>query len=726
MTATARYFFRVIQIGVVTLLLGYSAGHAFAASSVADTEHVRAELIASVDKVYPGAEIELGINERIIPHWHTYWQNSGDSGEPTTIQWTLPRGVNAGEIQWPIPKRFSIGPVTNYGYEHEVTLLSAVKVPANAVIGGVFPIHAKVGWLVCNEICIPETVELNLNLPIVAKGSATGKGSPLIEKARKTLPQVSPWSASVEYQQHQLLLRISGNASLNTQANDLYFYPLQWGRILHNVVQTPSVDGNTLVLKLKPGEAPVKPSENLSGVLVVSENRGGEQVATGYVINAAISAASSPIINLTAEANESANLGLPAALLLALLGGVILNLMPCVFPVLSIKALSLLSHVHQEPLQTRLHGLAYTLGILVSFSLLAGLLIALKAGGAQIGWGFQFQSPVFVLVVAYLMFGVGLSLSGVFTIGNSVVGVGSSLAQRSGYSGSFFTGVLATIVATPCTAPFMGAALGYALAQSPVVLLSVFLSLGLGLALPYLLLSSWPYLQRWLPRPGVWMERVKQGLAFPMYLAAVWLIWVLAQQRGANAIAVALGGMVAIAFAAWLYGITRNSKTSTRHGSTAIAVIAVLIALTGGYAGVLANPANAKLSNAKLKNEIAATKSQNWEPYSSEKLQSLLAQGKPVFLNFTAAWCISCLANERVTLSDSKVIAAFKNSGITYLKGDWTNQDVQITQFLKEFGRSGVPLYVAYPANRKDGKAVKPVVLPQILTPEIVVNAVKL
>ena len=367
--------------------------------------------------------------------------------------------------------------------------------------------------------------------------------------------------------------------------------------------------------------------------------------------------------------------------------------MPCVFPVLSIKALSLLKHAQQSPTQTKLQGLAYTAGILVSFILLGVLLILLKAGGAQIGWGFQFQSPLFVLIVAYLMFAVGLSLSGVFSIGGSIMGVGSSLTQKSGYSGSFFTGVLATIVATPCTAPFMGAALGFALSQPPFALLAVFISLGFGLALPYLLLSYSPSLQRYLPKPGVWMDRLKQAMAFPMYAAAVWLVWVLVQQAGVNSVVIALGGMVLISLAGWLYETTKFSGIFTQRISTGFAIFALITALIGGYFGI-------ETSAAVTVENSETTAAKNYEPYySAERLRTLRAEGKPVFVNFTAAWCISCLVNEKVALSQSSVKDEFKKRGITYLKGDWTNRDAEITKILSEFGRSGVPLYVYYPGK---------------------------
>ena len=444
------------------------------------------------------------------------------------------------------------------------------------------------------------------------------------------------------------------------------------------------------------------------GVLAVTEETNNGLITRGYSVSVPLTPA--PVT----ESNDTGvDLLLGTALVLALLGGLILNLMPCVFPVLSIKALSLIQQADNDPLETRLHGWAYTGGIQLSFLLLGVLLIVLKSGGAEIGWGFQFQSPLFVLLVAYLLFAVGLSLSGVFTIGGSIVGVGSNLARRSGYTGSFFTGVLASIVATPCTAPFMGAALGFALTQPPLIQMAVFQSLGLGLALPYLFLSHWPSLQQRLPKPGIWMERLKQGFAFPMYAASVWLVWVLAQQAGTNAIAFALAGMVAIAFAAWLYEITKLSATKTRFSGASVATLALFAALFGSIYAINSLAANVQTGG-------VLSHDQNWEPYSSSRLKELRAAGKPVFINFTAAWCISCLVNEKVALSQKAVIDSFKHEGITYLKGDWTNRDVEITRVLADFDRSGVPLYLFYPA----GTAEKPIILPQILTPELVTRVV--
>jgi thiol:disulfide interchange protein/DsbC/DsbD-like thiol-disulfide interchange protein len=693
-----------------------------ASSFEAGTEQVKAQLVASVDAVHPGGEILVGVHQRIIPHWHTYWRNPGDSGLATTIAYELPIGAKAGKIQWPTPSRITLGPVTSYGYENEVTLLTKIKVSQDSVAGSVFSIKAKVKWLVCKESCIPQQVDLALDLPIVLPGADAGTGSPLIDLARASLPAASPWPISLAYSKDVLSLRMTDAKLQSSGVKNIWFYPDEWGKIAHGAEQPWQISGDNLELQMKPGDVRLSPGESLTGVLAITQDSGSGPVTRGYSVQVAGGAAVfeiaalKPVVSGIAPVTAGQpDLALASALLLALSGGVILNLMPCVLPVLSIKALALIKQAQYAPLQTRLHGLAYTLGILASFALLGGVLIALKAGGAQIGWGFQFQSPVFVLAVAYLMFTVGLSLSGVFSIGGSVAGIGSSLAERPGYSGSFFTGVLATIVATPCTAPFMGAALGFALTQPPASLLAVFFCLGLGLALPYLLLSQWPSLQRRLPKPGVWMDRLKQGLAFPMYGTAVWLVWVLAQQAGVNVVAIALGGMVIIAFAAWLYEFTKMAGKAGQRSGFGVAALSLGLALVGGYFGVETTAAMPSLNVEPVKNA---------EPYSAERLNELRSQGKPVFLNMTAAWCISCLVNEKVALSQSSIVDMFKRSGITYLKGDWTNRDPEITRLLTEFGRSGVPLYVFYPAGAAN--STKPIVLPQILTSDIVTRAVTL
>lgn len=687
------------------------------------TDQVEVRLVPATAQVRPGERLTLGLHQRIAPHWHTYWRNPGDSGLATRLNWQLPAGAQAEPIQWPIPQHFEIGPVTNYGYANAVTLLTEVSLPRTLAVGSQVPIEVEANWLVCHEVCIPQKARLGLSLPVVAADAPASPTDPLITQARAQLPQSPTWSTTVARSGTGLTLTLPAQAVPADVKPVLRFFPSEWGPVSHAGAQHVSRQGGAWVLHLPAGEAPLAEGQVLDGVLVVSQGEGAQAQRVGYTLQSTVGPAGTPTSGNTPSAtaltaSEGSALGLASALLLALIGGLVLNLMPCVFPVLSIKALALLQHSAQSPAKARLHGLAYTGGVLVSFALLAGVLILLKAGGDQVGWGFQFHSPVFVLAVAYLMFAVGLSLSGVFTLGQSVTGVGQSLADRSGLAGSFFAGVLATIVATPCTAPFMGGAIGFALTQPAAVLFAVFLSLGLGLALPYLLLSTWPALQRWMPRPGIWMERLKQVLAFPMYATTAWLIWVLAQQAGVDAVAIALAGLIAIAFAAWAYDSSRLASPIAQRGGAALAVIALSGALAASHIGLATIEQTAATSSAS--NTGTTSAANGHQVYSEASFNALRAQGQPVFLNFTAAWCITCLVNERVALSQPSVQSAFQAQGVTYLKGDWTRQDPAITAVLQRFGRSGVPLYVYYPP----GSHSEPVVLPQILTPGLVLSSI--
>jgi thiol:disulfide interchange protein DsbD len=668
-------------------------------SDSAASAQVRIRLLAAADAVHPGERILFGVEQTLEPEWHTYWINPGDTGVPTRIAWDLPAGAHAGAVAWPVPARFRTGPVTSYGYAGRATLLAALTVPQDARPGTSFPVRARVSWLVCKDVCIPQQAEVGLALPVLAVGMPSGAGALAVGPAHAALPVTAPGDVHAATDGKAVALTVSGMGAHAADLEEAWFYDDARGRIAPGAPQAARIDGDRLVLRLRAGD---QPGGRLTGVLVVKTRT----ARRGYAIDMALAASTAPIA-LPEDAAPTADASLPLALLFALLGGLVLNLMPCVFPVLSIKALSLLDHARDDPRTARLHGVAYTLGVLASFALLGVALIVLKAGGAQAGWGFQFQSPAFVLATAYLMCAVGLNLSGVFEVGGTLAGVGDALASRAGYAGSFFTGVLATVVATPCTAPFMGGAVAYALAQPAAVLLAVFLSMGCGLALPYLLLSARPVLQRHLPRPGPWMVRVRQAFAFPMYGAAVWLVWVLARQSGVDAGAAALGGMVALAFAAWLYGATRFASSFMRRAGGVGAALVAVAALAVGHAGI-------------QRGQPAATTDTAWTPYSAARLQALRADGKPVFVNLTASWCITCLVNERVALSDGAVDAAFRRTGIAYLKGDWTSQDERITALLKQFGRSGVPLYVFYPA----GTDSRPVVLPQLLTPGIVLDAI--
>lgn len=709
----------VLLLALFGLTGALPATSAPAAANPVRTENVEAELTAEQAAV-PGRTVWLALTQRIRPGWHTYWLNPGDSGIATEIKWTLPPGWSAGAIVWPAPQRFPIGPLVNFGYAGEVHLLTPVTVPADAVPGQPVTLTAAADWLVCEDICIPESATLSLTLPVAAGPAAPSpQAAALFTAARASLPVDNPFPARFEAgkEQHRLTLALP-QAEAGRLAG-AFFFPEQWTVASPNAAQTLTMDAEGLHLTFPPGGA--LPKEDIRGVLVLEETLGDGATArqalqisvpaTGGAVTpdgaAPGAAASAAATRPTAAASETAGLGLGLALVFALLGGMVLNLMPCVFPVLSMKALALVRH---EAEHARAHGLVYTAGVLVCFAAVAGVLIALRAGGAEIGWGFQLQDPLVVGILAYVMFLLGLSLSGVFSIAGSFMGVGQGLAGREGYSGSFFTGVLATVVATPCTAPFMGAAVGYALLQPWYEALAVFLALGLGMALPFLTLTLSPALLRRLPRPGLWMDRLKQALAFPLYATAAWLVWVLSLQAGPAAVAGVLGGMVLVAFAAWLYGVTRTADTGWRLGASAFGLLA-LVAAVALVRLPAAGPAQAAAAG-------TAAAGEGHEPFSEARLAELTGQNKPVFVNLTAAWCITCLVNEKTSLSAAAVKAALAERGITYLKGDWTNRDATITRMLERFGRSGVPLYLLYVPGRAE-----PVVLPQVLTEGLVLDA---
>lgn len=680
---------------------------------------VRPELLLDRSAVAGGERIRWGVRLQTMQGWHTYWQNPGDSGLPTRIEWTLPEGFAASPIRWPVPDRFLMGSVVNFGYGEEVVLLGTIEAPGSLPPGEV-EIRAKVDWLVCEEVCLPGGTTLARKLP-TGRSEVDAAASARLDAAERTLPIEAPWKAELRTGDDAVVLLLPelGDAPVASA----FFFPAEGEVIEHGAEQRLVRTEGGLELRMVPSAYAEGLPSRLEGVLLLEEPAaGGGTTKRGFAIRAAAPSIQPAAAGSTKggtptgapshapTGSAEGSLGVAAALGLALLGGLVLNLMPCVFPVLSLKVLGVVQQASETASRVRLHGLAYTAGILVSFALLSGLLLVLRAGGAEIGWGFQLQSPGFVAVLAYLLFALGLSLSGVFHIGGSFMGIGHSLASRPGLSGSFFTGVLATVVATPCTAPFMGAAVGFALLQPAPVAVGIFLSLGLGLALPFLILSFVPALHRLLPRPGAWMVRFQQALAFPLYGTVAWLVWVLQRQVGPEALAAVLAGLVLVAFAAWAWAASRESRGAMRRVGSALGIGAAAAAL------LLARlPAGAERSAAAPAVSAADSIA---EPWSEERLEQLRAEGKPVFVNFTAAWCVTCLVNERTTLGTERVRSLFAEKGITYLKGDWTNEDPAITAALERHGRSGVPLYLYYPAGGGEPK-----VLPQILTEEIVRDA---
>jgi len=657
---------RLILVALASLLLAHPALAAESAPSM--TKRATVTLVSDTDSVAPGQPYHLGLRMRMAPGWHTYGRNPGDAGIPPELTWTLPAGTTAGEIAWPTPIRQKEGELMTFAYTGEVLL----AVPAT----GPGPVKLHASWLVCDNICVPEEADFSLDLPAGNPSPSAQAG--LFATAAATVPRPSPFQATIS---PQGALRVSG-AGLSGQAvREAWFIADTADVIAASGAQALQGDADGITLALTPAEG-FKPNLALPGVLVLRDNA-GQQTALA-------------VIAQPGDAPPPTSIW--QALGFALLGGLILNLMPCVFPVLAMKAFGIAKLASGQRGAARAMAGAYTLGVLATFAAIGLGLVALRQLGHAVGWGFQFQSPIFVAGMAWVLFATGLAMSGLFEIQTGLESMGQGLTLRRGLSGSFASGALAVLVATPCTAPFMGVAIAAALAAPPAQTLAVFLAMGLGLAAPTALLSVVPAVGRLLPKPGAWMDIFRQAMAFPMYGAVVWLVWVVSLQSGSQGVLAVTSGILLIGFAAWLWRLRFRV-------ARAIAVTAMLLALA--MLPVL-DSAEAPKSDSTA------------QGFTPERLASLRAEGRPVFINMTAAWCVTCLVNERVALGTQAVRAAFQAAGVTLLKGDWTRQDPRITTFLQAQGRDGVPLYIFFPAGGKP-----PVVLPQLLTESSVLAAIK-
>ncbi|MBO1075095.1 thioredoxin family protein [Roseomonas marmotae] len=655
-------------------------------------------LAAEVAAIAPGEPFRIGLRQRLAPGWHTYWQNPGDAGTPPEIALALPEGASAGAIQWPAPQRIPYGPLVNYGYEGATLLPLEVTPPATLAPGQSFTIEAQASWLVCEQVCIPEEGRFTLTLPVEASPRPDPAMAVLFQRAEAELPRPSPWQASLGFQGPQGALLLTGEDLSPATVREAFFFPLEWGVLDHAGAQPLEVTQGALRLGLPRGSAELP--ARLAGVVAITDGAG---LRSAY----SLSATPGPV-PAALPGGGTGSLPLGQALLWAALGGLILNLMPCVFPILAMKALGIARLSGAARATVRAHGASYTAGVVLCFLALGGALMALRLAGQTAGWGFQFTSPLFVALTGWLMLAVGLNLSGVFQTGGPV-GAGGGLTARGGHLGSFATGALAVLVATPCTAPFMAAAIGAAMALPPAGTLAVFGALGLGMAAPYALLALAPGLARLLPRPGAWMERLKQALAFPMYAAALWLLWVLAQLTGPEGLAAALAGGLAIGFGAWALGSAQGARGRWRLLGRGGAVLALLLA-----AATLPRLAEAPPPAAAQAAEGGA------EPWSEARVAAARAEGRPVFVNLTAAWCITCKVNERVALDTPAVREAFAARDVAYLTGDWTRGGEEIAALLRAHGREGVPLYLVYAPGTGT-----PEVLPQILTESIVLRALE-
>ncbi|MCM2356000.1 MAG: thioredoxin family protein [Arenimonas sp.] len=686
-------------------------------ATVVRTDQVRAELLAHAPEgAAPGAKVWVGLQLTHAPEWHTYWKNSGDSGLPTELQWTLPPGVTAGEIAWPTPRKFPIGPLANYGYNGTVLLPVPLTVSPEFQ-GQQLDVKLQASWLVCRKECIPEEGSFSLRIP--AQGS-TGLNGAAFDAAFNAAPRDQAAATSSLAPEAGFL-----NVSLDTlpaawKGQKLEFYPEPTGLIDPGAPWTQAWDGARWTAKL-PLSAQRGDSPSEVALVVAQADAPGEgpglagvrmtvPVQGAWPPVAALPAAGvSPALQAALDANAAraaapasgaSVLTLGAALLSALIGGLILNLMPCVFPVLAIKVLAFAKHADDRAAHRR-SGLAYTAGVVVSFLALGGLLLALRAAGEQLGWGFQLQSPAVVAGLAVLFTLIGLNLAGLFEFGSVLPSGLASLQAKNPTADAFLTGVLAVAVASPCTAPFMGASLGLAATLPAAQALAVFGVLGLGMALPYLAASWWPAIARALPRPGAWMERFRQFMAFPMFATVVWLLWVLGQQSGIDGAAALLMLLLALALLVWSLGLSGKGRV----------VLGGLSAAARVWLGVAVGPNVTRLQDSGPAT-VAETGVQgvSWQPWSADKVTALQAEGRPVFVDFTAAWCVTCQFNKRNALADEGLLQDMAAKNVALLRADWTRRDPAVTAALAQLGRNGVPVYAIY----KNGQP--PVVLTEVLS----------
>ncbi len=746
---------------------GLLAGQASAAKTgygPVKVDAVEVELVSPNGAARPGEELVVGLRIRHDPHWHTYWRNPGDSGLPTTLQWQLPPGVQAGEIQWPAPKRLPIGPLTNFGYEDELVLPVALRVPAG--VAGPLKLQVQADWLMCKDVCIPGSASLALDVPLetgVSRASEPSRFAALFEAARAMTPVradqklVVAMGASSAPGAAVLQWRASG------AVQSAVFFPYKESWLANSGVQSlhrasgaqNKASANIFSLQL-PLSAEIKPQtlaaaalepaaaqgqrDEPFGLMVVNgqpfEVQGrwmgevsgalGEVIATSHAAkagapSAGLPGAPGPLPSTPAPAQGSAALLL--ALGLAVLGGLVLNLMPCVFPVLGLKVLTFAAHggaAHGAAASPggassntagRRDAVLFTAGVIVSFWVLAGILLALQSAGSAVGWGFQLQSPWFVAAMVVLFVVIALNLFGLFEFGSSATRLGSvehSLAQ-GGHKGlaAFASGVLAVLVATPCTAPFMGSALGFTLGQPAAIVFAVFTALGLGLALPYLVLGWFPAALRWLPAPGRWMESLRQALGFPMLATALWLLWVLEKQAGEDAVLALSLLSLALAFLIWMVSRFLRSWRLGVSFAIGLALVAWLGLQFAEQVEAQAGPSEQVLNS-----------KDSWQAWSPQAVQSAQQEGRAVLVDFTAAWCVSCQVNKKLVLQTSAMQRAFEERGVVLLRADWTRRDAAITAELARHGRNGVPLYLLYSPGQSQAQ-----VLPEILTEAIVMNA---
>jgi thiol:disulfide interchange protein/DsbC/DsbD-like thiol-disulfide interchange protein len=711
---------RPTPLTCLLLLLVAMGANVVAFAAPVRTAHVEAELVAERTALIPGSENTVALRLVMERGWHTYWQNAGDSGLPTTLAWKLPPGLQASPIQWPAPRVLPVGPLVNYGYEGEVLLPSDITTAPDFLSGKSVTLSARADWLVCKEICIPEGADLSLTLPVIADATlvtADPRWGEAIVKARASVPKPSAdWNVTATGNGSMVDVRFTpapGHAGASIAG--AHFFPYVEGQIEASGRQSLAHQGADWTMSLPVASQRIGEFKHLAGVLV-SDDSSVPPLALDVPLRGAVvagattTAPSAPVLQpaLPARAVDTA-LSLGTAIAFALVGGLLLNLMPCVFPVLSLKVLGFAAH-RESRATARHHGLAFGAGVIVSFWFLAAALIAFRAAGAQLGWGFQLQSPATIAILAMLFFILALNLSGVFEVRQFVPSSVALWNAKNPLVNDALSGALAVVVASPCSAPFMGAALGYALAGPVLSTWIVFTALAVGMALPYVLLAYFPAWQKRLPKPGAWMLRLKQLLAFPLYATVLWLLWVLGAQLDNDAV-LRLGlTLLLLALGLWAW---QTMRTSGARGWGVAAAASIGVALVVGAPIVTTSAADAEVRAA-----VRLPADGAWKQYSPARVAELVASGRPVFVNFTAAWCVTCQVNKRLVLNTGAVQDAFTRQNVALLEADWTRRDPAIGAALAALGRDGVPVYVLY----RPGK--EPVLLPEVLRKQDILDAV--
>lgn len=685
-------------VGIFAVGLAIYSGDARAGATMHHVKapHVELTLRLDHDVVVPNGTINADLHFKIDNGWHLYWRNSGDSGEPPKAEWALPPGWSHGTFKWPIPERIPVGPLVNFGYENELHLVTPIIVGDDSATTDrqELTLGVSVSWLVCQEACIPGKAVLSKKI-LLGEKMIQSEDVPYFKRASLGLPKA--WDGDpIRY--YHLSEEKFLKMVIPSVAKEAMFFPIRADVVEHAPLQQLEISSEEVNLRIPASSLLKQAPQQLDGVLVL-DGQGYEITAIRSFYDKAVT---------VPEAQGLDWLAILQAAAFAFLGGIILNFMPCVFPVLSIKIFAALQNRNQRPIERLRHVLAYFLGVYFTFIGLYAVMQLLKFSGSAIGWGFQLQSAVFVSFLAFLFFLFAMNLLGVFEVGTKITGVGSRFANQKGFAGDFFTGLLAVVAATPCTAPFMGSALGFAATQPVFIGLIIFSFLAFGLIAPYALFVGVPKFASVLPKPGPWMLILKEALAFPLFATTAWLVWVVGVQRGVDAGFKLSLGMVLWGFALWGYGRAKSTKVKTVF--VLISALAVAASLT-----TVKNSSTLSLKDSSQEGGASL-----WISYEKIKLEQLIAEKRPVFIHFTAAWCVSCKVNEMVALTPN-VLNELDSMGITLMKGDWTNEDAEVTEALRQFGRDGVPLYVLYSGNSSDA----PMILPQVLTKSIVLNAAK-